>query len=57
MGSATAYMPVAIAMLAKQLLLATGVTFTHTAPVGWHLNFFSDPRTQLGGFDPFWATQ
>ena len=33
------------------------MTFTHTAPVGWHMNFFSKIGTQLGGFDPFRATQ
>jgi len=33
------------------------VTFTHTAPEKWHLKFFSYLRTQLGGFDPFRATQ
>ena len=36
---------------------STTMTFTHTAPVGWHLNFFSYPRTLHGAFDPFRPTQ
>ena len=33
------------------------MTFTHTAPVGWHMKCFSKIGTQLGGFDPFLPTQ
>jgi hypothetical protein len=32
------------------VIRTTTMTFTHTAPVGWHLNFFSKIGTQLGGF-------
>ena len=33
------------------------MSFTHTAPVGWHTKFFSYLRTPPGGFDPFRPTQ